>query len=228
MFNGQKKAITFSFDDGVVQDIKLIKILDKYNLKCTFNINSGFLGNKGTLERNHIVVPFDKVEAKDVEKIYKNHEIAVHTVTHPDLTSLSDDEIIYQIEKDRKELIKLSNQDVVGMAYPGGTADDRVADIIKNHTGIKYARTIKPTYDFKIQNNLLLFNPTIHQIKKDRMFELAQEFLNAEPTEDMLFYIWGHAFEFDAYSSWEIFEDFCKLISNRDDILYGTNKEVLL
>ena len=38
MFNGKNKAITFSYDDGVMQDIRLIEIFNKYNLKATFNI----------------------------------------------------------------------------------------------------------------------------------------------------------------------------------------------
>ena len=43
MWNGKKKAITFSFDDGVSQDIRLIELFNKYGLKGTFNLNSGFL-----------------------------------------------------------------------------------------------------------------------------------------------------------------------------------------
>ena len=35
-----KKAVTFSYDDGVTQDIRLIELLNKYHLKCTFNLNS--------------------------------------------------------------------------------------------------------------------------------------------------------------------------------------------
>lgn len=42
MWNGKKKAVTFSFDDGVTQDIRLIEIFNKYGLKGTFNLNSGF------------------------------------------------------------------------------------------------------------------------------------------------------------------------------------------
>ena len=41
MRNNKKKAITFSFDDGVEQDVRTIEILDKYGLKGTFNLNSG-------------------------------------------------------------------------------------------------------------------------------------------------------------------------------------------
>ena len=29
MWNGKKKAVTFSFDDGVTQDIRLVEILNK-------------------------------------------------------------------------------------------------------------------------------------------------------------------------------------------------------
>lgn len=49
-FNGKMKAITFSYDDGVTQDIYLIELLNKYNLKCTFNLNSELLGKNGTLD----------------------------------------------------------------------------------------------------------------------------------------------------------------------------------
>ena len=38
------KAITLSYDDGVIFDEKLISILDKHGLKCTFNLDSGLFG----------------------------------------------------------------------------------------------------------------------------------------------------------------------------------------
>ena len=40
MFDGKNKAITFSYDDAVTQDIRLIELFDKYGVKGTFNINS--------------------------------------------------------------------------------------------------------------------------------------------------------------------------------------------
>ena len=48
--------------------------------------------------------------------------------------------------------------------------------------------------------------------------------------EDRLFYIWGHAYELDGENgiSWEKFEKFCRLISDKPNVFYGTNKEVLL
>ena len=44
MFNGKMKALTFSFDDGLMQDIRLVEMFNKYGLKCTFNLNSARLG----------------------------------------------------------------------------------------------------------------------------------------------------------------------------------------
>ena len=61
MWNGKNKALTFSFDDGVRQDIRLIEIFNKYGLKGTFNLNSGFLGLEGTLVRNGRTVRHDKI-----------------------------------------------------------------------------------------------------------------------------------------------------------------------
>ena len=40
----KKKAVTFSYDDGTTQDIQLIELLNKYDLKATFNLNSERLG----------------------------------------------------------------------------------------------------------------------------------------------------------------------------------------
>ena len=44
MFHGKMKALTFSYDDGVTQDRRLVELFDRYGLKATFNINSELLG----------------------------------------------------------------------------------------------------------------------------------------------------------------------------------------
>ena len=59
-------------------------------------------------------------------------------------------------------------------------------------------------------------------------FELADEFLNLKTDTPKIFYIWGHSYEFDENDTWDVFEDFCKLISGYDDIYYGTNSQILL
>ena len=226
-----KKAITFSYDDGVTQDIRLIELFNKYGLKCTFNINSELLGKKGILIRNDKRIAHYKVHPEDVKYVYEGHEIAVHTLTHPLLPKCDTDEIIRQVEADRLNLSELAGYEVVGMAYPGGGVnnDDRVAEIIKQNTGVRYCRTTTTTDSFDVQGNLYRFNPTSYHLDFDKMMSLGREFLELETEEPKIFYVWGHSYEMDyATDNWTRLEEFCRLISGRSDIFYGTNSEVLL
>ena len=227
---GKKKAVTFSYDDGVIQDKRLIAILDKYGLKATFNLNSERFSEKKFLDIYGGNFPWEKIDASEVKELYKNHEVAAHTLTHPFLPNLSDDEVIRQVEEDRKNLSKLAGYEVVGMAYPcgGQNNDDRVAKLIKEHTGVKYARTITTTGNFDLQDNLYRFNPTAYHLDFDKLYELGEAFLNAKPEEPMIFYIWGHSYEFDGADAWDKFEEFCRFISGAEDVFYGTNREVFV
>lgn len=229
--SGKLKAVTFSYDDAVTQDIEFIELLNKYNMKGTFNINSELLGRKGMLIRENKRIAHYKVHPDDVRNIYDGHEVAVHTLTHPHLPPLEETEVIRQVEQDRLNLSELVGYDVVGMAYPGGGVnnDDRIAEIIKNHTGVKYSRTIMCNDSFDIQDNLYRFNPTVYHLDFDKMMEMGKKFINLKPDKPQIFYIWGHTYEFDYRSDYRVkFEDFLKLISNKDDIFYGTNKDILL
>ena len=230
MWNGKNKAITFSFDDGVTQDIRVIEILDKYGLKATFNLNSGKFGTKNPYEINGRIVERTLIEPTQVKEFYKNHEVAVHTMGHFNLTQLPDSCVTWQVERDREMLERLTGKDVHCMAYPCGGVnnDERVANVIKETTKIRFARTITSSYSFDMQNNLLRFNPTIH-MGNERILVLAEQFLALETKECKVFYIWGHTYELDAEDgAWERFEDLCRLLSGKADIFYGTNGEVFL
>ncbi len=231
MFDGKMKAVTFSYDDAVTQDKRLIEIFHKYDLKATFNLNSGLLGTAGSLVREGVTVAHVKPRANEVRAIYEGHEIAAHTLTHPTLKNLPDEEIIRQVEEDRLALSDLTGYEVLGMAYPNGTEyiDARTVRLIREHTGIRYARTTTNTGNFELQSELLEFNPTVyHHNHWKQMFTLAEEFITLTPAEPKLFYIWGHAYEFDIYNDWGKMEEFCRMIGGKKDIFYGTNREVLL
>lgn len=225
-----KKAFTLSFDDGVLQDRRFIDIINKYDLKCTFNLNSGFFGGKNTLIRSGVTVGHDKVDKSEVKALYAGHEIAAHTRTHPGLIALSEKDIISQVEDDRIALSEICGYEVVGMAYPGGgkNHDDRVVDVIKNNTGVKYARTILTTGTFDVPSDLYRIHPTVYHIDMDDMERCAERFIDLDPDELSVFYVWGHTYEFDISNTWDRFERFCKLISGKSDIFYGTNKDILL
>lgn len=231
MWNGKKKAITFSYDDGITQDRRLINILNRHGLKCTFNINSELLGKPGLLIREDMTVAHCKSRPCEVPLIYAGHEVAAHTLTHPQLPALSDEEVIRQVEQDRLALSELVGYEVVGMAYPGGgkNYDERVAKLIRENTGIRYARTTVCTGEFGLEPDLYTYRPSAyHLMGWDSLCEMGKKFLESESDEPQVFYVWGHSYELDYYDTWSNFEEFCRLIANRDDIFYGTNREVLL
>lgn len=230
--NKPNKILTFSYDDGVTQDIRLAELFNKYGMKATFNLNSELLGKQNELIREEKRVSHNKVKPEDVRTVYEGHEVASHTLTHPLLPSIAEDEkIIEQVEQDRLNLSELCGYEVVGFAYPGGGVnyDSRVAKIIRENTGIQYCRTTVSNHSFEPQSDLYEFKPSVyHHGEWDKLFELGEEFLSLKADSKKVFYVWGHAYEFDIHDTWDRFEEFLKLMSGKSDILYATNKEALL
>ncbi len=232
MLGGKKKTLTFSYDDGVTQDIRLIEIFNKYNLKATFNLNSELLGQASSLVKDGVCVDHIKNKPEDIKYIYSGHEVAVHTLTHPNLVDIEDDaEILRQVEQDRVNLSELVGYEVTGMAYPCGgvNCNERVADIIKNNTVVEYARTVDVTKSFEPFTDLYQYKGTLsHHKNWDMLFDMGKEFLELKADTPKVFCIWGHSYEFDVHPErWEMFDEFCKMMSGHSDVFYGTNKEVL-
>ena len=205
-----------------------IKIFNKYGLKGTFNLNSGRLGETGELLRDGVHVNHTKLAPEAVRRIYEGHEIAAHTVTHPYLQSLSDEDIIQQVEEDREALSFLVGYEVKGMAYPCCAPDERVVRVVKEKTGVKYSRSTCVTYSYTPSPDMHDYNGTLYHHKDwDRLFELGEEFIKLEAETPQIMYIWGHAYEFDIFPErWKQLEAFCEMISKREDIFYGTNIQV--
>ena len=230
MFNGKMKAVTFSYDDGVTQDIRLVEILNRYNLKATFDLNSELLGKDGSLDILGKRILHNKIQPHEITEVYKGHEIAAHTLTHPDMTEMAENEVIRQVEQDRLKLSELAGYEVIGMAYPGAQPNynSRIAQIIEYKTNVKYARTTICSFDFSPQRDLFEFHPSVFHLDWDNLYKLADKFINLNPSSEKIFYIWVHTYELEVNDCWDKFEEFCKYISGKDDIFYGTNKEVLL
>lgn len=229
----KNKYLTFSYDDGITQDKRLVKIFNKYGIKATFNLNSELLGKPGYLRRENMWIAHNKVEPEEVVELYRGHEIASHTLTHPFLPELDDEDIVYQIEEDRRNLENLVKQEVVGFAYPGGgiggvNTNDHIIDLIKEKSKIRYARTTICNHCFDVQEDLLEFHPTVYHLDFEKMMKLGEEFIKLKSEEKKIFYIWGHSYELDYHDSWAELEKFCEMMSGHDDICYVTNREALL
>lgn len=220
---GKRKALTLSYDDGVFQDIRLIAIMKENGLKGTFNLNSGIVASYEG-EKLHGSIRLTKDQIRELY-LPNGMEIACHTVNHPFLEQLPGAMCFEEVYEDRLAWENLTGGMVRGMAYPMGTFSDDVVQILRQ-CGIVYSRTVVSTEKFDMPKDWLRLPATCHH-NNPRLFELAEKFLNApNGRPPILFYLWGHSYEFDRDDSWDRIEKFAQLMGNRDDIWYATNMEI--
>lgn len=225
---GKKKAFTMSYDDGVVQDKRLIDIMNSNEIKGTFNLNSGFLGKREQAVIDGYNTDVSKISEGEINYVYSGHEIACHGLTHMKLTNVNSLNIINEIVDDRKKLENITKKIIKGFAYPFGLYDNNSINVLKM-CGISYARTVNRTGHFQIPDNFMEWNPTCHHNDSDLM-ELIKEFCNKIDffNEARVFYLWGHAYEFDQKENWFVIEEACSYINKyRNEIWMATNIEIV-
>lgn len=221
------KALTFSYDDGVTTDERLIEIFNRYGMKCTFNLNTGrhpASGERPSWKVKEATI--GRFLVGELPEIYKGHEVAVHSLTHPHLEAISEDECRRELVDDIDNIEKIFGKKPVGMAYPYGSYNDTVVRLV-GESGLRYARGTNANFSFDVQTDLLRFRPTCHH-KVENLMDLARDFVALKPETPKIFYVWGHSYEFAADNNWDIIERFCEFMAGRDDIFYGTNEQVLL
>jgi peptidoglycan-N-acetylglucosamine deacetylase len=215
---GSQKALIMSYDDGLVQDIKLIGLFNENGIKGTFNLNSGLFGQTNTWRMNNAPDIIATYVSKDsLLNIYKHHEIAAHSATHLNFLSASDSAIYRDVMTDINQLKSITNFEIVSMAYPFGNSNEHIAGIVKT-TGITNARTVSGTHTFALPKNYLLWHPTCHD---STALELVNDYLSLKSNGLSVFNVWGHSWEFDAPKRWNDMTNFCRKIGNRKDIWYA-------
>lgn len=220
--NGLPKALTLSYDDGVEADKKLLALMHEYKLKGTFNLNSNVEG-KGSHNRMNKTDTYNTF-------CCCNQEIALHGAKHLFLTKVSVTRGIDEILNDRKALEKTYGRLVNGMAYAYGAFNDEIKNYL-TLCGVDYSRTTFSTHCFDLPADWLELNPTCHHNDKELM-TLAEQFVAAQPNNEkkhkdpLLFYLWGHSYEFDENDNWYVLENFAKKVANLPDVWYATNGEI--
>lgn len=222
---GKTKALTLSYDDGVEQDERLIDLMKTYGVKGTFNVSYGCICPPDRVYeegRNHRPMTLEQLKRVfDWEGL----EIAIHGYHHPHLEYLPSSVVMQEILDDRLGLEGGFGEVIRGMAYPYGTYNDQVVEVLKQ-AGIRYARTTKSTKRFDLPEDWLRWHPTTRHGSPSLM-ELADLFLEKEvKNQPQLFYLWGHTFEFDLENNWNVIEEFFEKMANRDEIWYATNIEI--
>lgn len=227
---GKAKAVTFSYDDGILQDLRLVSIFDKYQIKGTFNFT------------NYSPI-FKECSDEQIRDTFlsKGHEIAVHGAFHKANGIHRPIEGISDVLNCRLLLEEKWNCIIRGMAYPdsgiriinSGTSYETIRSYLKQ-LDIAYARTLGgTTYSYELPDDWYAWMPTMHHDDPEIM-ERIEEFLALDISpqaycrgrRSRLLYIWGHSYEFDRNDNWEHIEKICEKLSGNNELWFATNIEI--
>ena len=220
---GKRIAVTTSFDDGHTFDRRVVEAFNAWGLKGTFNLNSGTLQRTGkpaveSGNRTHL-------DVSEVADLYRGHEVAIHTVTHPWLDRLDASQIATEVLEDRKALEDIVGYPVRGMAYPYGNYNPQVIEVLRA-LGIVYCRTCENAVSCFPPAEPLAWASTAHQYATSPSVPERFAALLANTRYSGVFYIWGHAFEFHDKNDWAGLERIYKPLSGHADVWYCTNIEL--
>lgn len=222
---GKHKVLTMSYDDGKLDDRRLVAMFNQYGIRGTFNLNSGLSDDP------------NRIPQSEWRELYQGHEIACHTKTHPTMARCPITLAVREIIEDREQLEQITEYPVRGIAYPNGSSSKEICDSLPS-LGIKYARVVGGHPDelmedylttpafFGIPEDFYHWVPTCHH--NHNLLKIGKTFAELTKRQYLyMLYVWGHSFEFGRDDNWEVMEEFCKIAGGRDDIWYATNIEIV-
>lgn len=225
--------VTTSWDDGDILDLRMGELLLKYGMTGTFYISPR--DRESTIE--------DRLTNEQLKKLSDNFEIGAHTMTHPHLTDLSDDEARKEIVESKEYLEKVIGTSVTSFCYPAGYFDARIARMVKE-AGFALARTVERfTYTigdpYSVPTTLHAYRhwsdawPILKKVGLKKFFrcylhwdDLAIELFDSMP-DGGIFHLWGHSWEVEKNKDWARLERVLKHISLKGNVLYKTNGELV-
>lgn len=130
-----KRSVVITFDDGYANNFyKAYPILKKYNFNATLFMITKNIGEKYFLNESNI---------KEMDK--DNIKVMSHTISHPYLEKLSEEEQTKELKESKERLEKLLGRNVEYLAYPHGTYSDKTIEISKS---LGYKMALTTNYDF--------------------------------------------------------------------------------
>lgn len=220
---GKKRAFNISYDDGILQDIRFVELLNRYGLKGTFNLNSGLMRSEfeWTHESGMLV---KRLSENTAAGLYQGHEVASHTLTHPYMESLAEGDILHQMVTDRRNLTELFDTEVYGFAVPFLYYSDLIASCVRQ-AGFEYARISEESKCYDLPWDYYHWRGSIFHWSED-LEEFVDGFLVTDQ-ELALCQIVGHSYDLDVGNMWDRLEAICQKVSRAGDVCPMTNLELV-
>ena len=244
----KKIIVTTSWDDGHELDLKLADLLNKYNLKGTFYIPK--ISNLKSLTDENLkeISKTQEIGAHtlthpDLREISLGEAEKEIVGSKEYLENLLNKEVeMFCYPKGRY------NQDIKNLIKKAGFIGARTTKkySIKKPEDFFEIRTTVNVYPFPLRKrnknyyhlSKFLFQPLTKGFFKILKLKLpinsffnwnnlAKNTFNYVLENGGIYHIWGHSWEIEKYGMWEDLEEIFKYISNRKDVFYLTNSQIL-
>ena len=198
-----------SFDDGTIWDRRFVELLNRYGVKCTFNLNSGLEDFVWQYEDRF---PIRRQHLAETVAQYRGHEVASHSLHHHWLNTLTPPQISREIGEDCKALKALFGLEEIGFGVPFTACGEREIKIIRKF--VRYIRLSAFSDSFALPEDP--YHIPIHGLYNDPDIREKIARFAENKLEDSLFVMAGHSYEFEVLDHWEYIEDLLKYIKSFD------------
>lgn len=235
---------TTSWDDGYALDLRIAELLSRFGATGTFYIAPKIQHGQRMLTE------------EECKKLGQMHEVGAHTMTHPHLTQVSEEEAQHEIEESKSWVEHRTGSACIMFCYPYGDYDQRTEKIVRE-TGFIGARTTVPyrftgNNPYTLPTSLQIYPYPFRPIFSRRILDplrsaqpylkrfgiasytcwswltLAKKlFVFADRTHQPWFHLWGHSAEVEKYGLWRSLEDFLKYVATFSHIHHTPNSALV-
>ncbi|MGA1840811.1 MAG: polysaccharide deacetylase family protein [bacterium] len=127
------KSFVLTFDDGYLNFIsQVLPVLKKYGFCATIFLTTGYIEGSCEWIEEDSVPRLKMLGWKEIIQL-KNTGISfgAHTVNHPHMTQLTDNDIKYEILECKKLMEQRLENPITSFCYPYGDYDERVLNIVR-------------------------------------------------------------------------------------------------
>jgi len=156
-----EKSLIITFDDGWKNQYQYaFPILKKYNFLATFFVVVNYIGGSSLMSWEELR-----------ELLDNGMEIGSHTMNHPNLRTLSEEKLRYEIQNSKIILEEKLGQKILVFAYPYGALDSKVIKAVKDSNYLA-ARSCIEGFDQNPENVYTLKTIQVY----DNLYQLKKLF----------------------------------------------------
>ena len=205
---GKHKVLTMSYDDGRLEDRRLVELFNRYGIRGTFNLNGGLSASR-------------RASGLSCTRAMRS---PVTPTTTPPSPAARWTRPPGRCWPTVCSLRASWATPCAGLPTPTAAGRRRLPPCCPRWASATPAWW--DTHDFAMPHDFMTWKATCHHTHN--LLEDGKRFVELYKTQYLyMMYVWGHSFEFRTEEDWALMEQFCQLAGGREDTWYATNIEIV-